>query len=86
MHETGQEVAKSGVYRVVHREHRLPSEVVLIAGNKFPRCGKCSRSVKFEFERAAPSYVSRTNVIVHELSARQRDEQEDDLGGGSMAA
>lgn len=72
MHETGQEVPNSGIYRVLHSQHRLPEEVVLIAGNKFPRCGKCANAVKFELAKPAPHFGA-TNVVVHELSAYDRE-------------
>ena len=72
MQETGQEVPSSGIYRVVHSEHKLPSEVVLIAGNRFPRCGKCANAVEFELVKAAPHFGA-TNVVVHEISARERE-------------
>jgi hypothetical protein len=81
--QTGQEVPVSGIYQVKHKAHRLPHEVVLIAGNKFPRCGKCASAVEFELVKAAPYAKPRSNVIVHELSAREPD---DDSDGGSMAA
>ena len=71
MNETGQEVQISGIYRVFHVEHRLPGEVVLIAGNKFPRCGKCSEPVRFELVKKTPQLGNRINVVVHELSARE---------------
>lgn len=75
MQETGQEVPKSGVYRVVHAEHRLPREVVLIAGNKFPRCGKCAIVVSFELIRTLPSGTEQSNVVVHEMTARDRTDR-----------
>ena len=72
MHQTGQEIQASGIYRVSHGEHRLPSEVELIAGNRFPRCGKCGNPVTFELLRDAPSPLKRSNVVVHEMTARER--------------
>jgi len=71
MHETGQEVPSSGIYRVVHAEHKLPSEVMLIAGNRFPRCGKCANAVRFELVKTSP-HVSGTNVVVHQISVREK--------------
>jgi hypothetical protein len=84
MHATDQEVPQSGIYRVKHEAHRLPREVVLIAGNKFPRCGKCSREVRFELVKATPYMSSRANVIVHEISAKDRDDG--GSNGGSRVA
>jgi hypothetical protein len=71
MHETGQEVPSSGIYRVVHAEHKLPTEVMLIAGNRFPRCGKCANAVRFELVKQAP-HLGSTNVVVHEISVREK--------------
>jgi hypothetical protein len=42
----------TGVYRVVHGQHRLPSEVTLVQGHTFPGCSKCRASVRFEFLRS----------------------------------
>ena len=73
MNVTGQEVPSSGIYRVFHGEHRLPKELVLIAGNKFPRCGKCSNAVRFELVKTSPRLGRHSNVVVHEISARDEE-------------
>ena len=44
---TGATVPSSGIYQVVHKEHRLPEEVILIGGAQFPRCSKCDGLVMF---------------------------------------
>jgi uncharacterized membrane protein len=49
---------ESGVYRVVHAQHRLPHEVVVLRGDRFPRCAKCTGAVSFELFYAAPFVVS----------------------------
>ncbi len=67
MYSTGQTVPESGIYRVVHAEHRLPHEVTLLRGEEFPRCCKCSGSVSFEVVRLAPQLTSRNRVILYEL-------------------
>ncbi len=73
MYQTGQEVPASGIYRVVHRQHRLSHEVILIAGQKFPSCGRCSGEVRFELAKSAPYLSARYNVMVEELSAREEE-------------
>lgn len=46
-----QGISESGVYRVHHDQHGLPSEVTLRAGQSFPTCSKCSEPVRFELVR-----------------------------------
>lgn len=53
MHRTGEEISESGIYRVHHGQHRLPHEVTLLSGKRFPRCSKCGEEVRFELLRAA---------------------------------
>jgi hypothetical protein len=50
---TGAQIPESGIYRVIHKAHRLPHEVTLVWGQAFPRCAKCRDAVKFELIRAA---------------------------------
>lgn len=50
--QSQERVPASGVYRVAHGEHRLPSEVTLLQGNRFPRCSACAADVRFRFLRA----------------------------------
>lgn len=45
-------VMATGVYRVIHTQHRLPSEVTLVQGHTFPGCAKCRAGVRFEFLRS----------------------------------
>lgn len=47
-HLTGEVIPASGIYRVHHDAHRLPHEVTLIEGYKFPRCQRCTTEVEFE--------------------------------------
>jgi ribosomal protein S12 len=52
----GQDVATSGVYRVVHAGHNdQDTDCVLIRGQKFPRCAKCDYGVHYTLIHAAPS-------------------------------
>lgn len=43
-----EQVPVSGVYRVVHNEHRPEHLVCAVAGDVFPRCRKCGISVRFK--------------------------------------
>ncbi|HEU5450724.1 MAG TPA: hypothetical protein VFU76_02005 [Terriglobales bacterium] len=48
----GDVAAVSGVYRVVHRGHRADHRVMIIKGDEFPRCRRCSRDVTYELIEA----------------------------------
>jgi hypothetical protein len=50
----GEKILESGIYRVVHSNHRLPHEVTLLRDQLFPRCSRCEDSVYFELLRSAP--------------------------------
>ncbi|HZR28491.1 MAG TPA: hypothetical protein VFA71_06895 [Terriglobales bacterium] len=50
-HKTGLKVPQNGIYRVYHREHRLPHEVTLLAEEAFPCCAQCGNAVTFELVR-----------------------------------
>ena len=52
--QTHELVPESGIYKVIHKEHRLPHEVTLLHGQKFPPCAKCHEAVRFQLLRAAP--------------------------------
>src|SRR5205807_3656405 len=48
---SGEAVATSGIYRVVHYQHRLAHEVTLLQGGIFPPCMRCGTQVLFELLR-----------------------------------
>jgi hypothetical protein len=83
---TGETVRKSGTYRVLHSEHRLPSEVTLMEGHVFPDCEKCSSLVKFQFLRAATNAIlqsgqERFRVIVHSLPVLDDEDESESKAG-----
>jgi hypothetical protein len=47
----GQRIPASGIYRVIHAQHRLPQEVKLVKGEVFPRCMECGEVVRFRMVR-----------------------------------
>ncbi len=51
----GERVPESGVYLVVHREHRPSHEATLVAGKPFPACARCGMGVRFRLLRNASS-------------------------------
>lgn len=68
---TGERITRSGIYRVIHRKHRLPHEVTLLRDQVFPRCAKCHDQVKFLLVRGArlPEIESEfsTHIYLYEL-------------------
>jgi hypothetical protein len=64
---TGAVVPETGMYRVVHAAHRLPHEMVLMKGERFPRCCKCSGAVLFDLVHAAPDLYRHFVHKIYEL-------------------
>lgn len=68
---TGETIRESGIYRVHHKEHRLPHEVTLLQGQQFPRCARCDDGVSFELVMAAPANFApsndQTRICLYEL-------------------
>ena len=54
----GDVAIETGVYRVSHTQHRLPHEAVILRGDRFPRCAKCTGAVSFALFYSAPFVVS----------------------------
>jgi hypothetical protein len=53
-YKPGDEVPKSGIYKVVHdNKHAEEHEVTCIIGKKFSPCNHCSNGVRFTLVRAA---------------------------------
>ena len=72
----GDKILESGIYRVYHRNHRLPHEVTLLRDQLFPKCVKCEDSVYFELVRSAPDItLAPFKVALYALPAN--DEEED---------
>ena len=72
----GDKIPESGIYRVVHRDHRLPHEVTLLRDQLFPKCTRCEHSVYFELVRSAPDItLAPFKVALYALPVA--DEEED---------
>jgi hypothetical protein len=73
---TGEPIPESGIYRVIHKAHRVPHEVTLLAGQNFPRCSKCKDAVLFELIKAATELLHEHGFRVHlyELPVEECDE------------
>jgi len=39
--------SQSGIYQVIHREHRAPHRALVRVGDTFPRCKGCGEAVRF---------------------------------------
>jgi hypothetical protein len=70
-------IPASGIYRVLHAQHRLPHEVTLIAGQTFPPCSKCHNEVRFELVRVLPELARERRGSVSLYSLPVLDEEED---------
>lgn len=72
--ETGAVIPETGTYRVIHPAHRLPAEVTLVKGEKFPRCAKCADAVRFTLIQATPGKFIDQPMAVYELPELDEDE------------
>jgi hypothetical protein len=43
----GQRAHTSGIYNVVHYDHRADHEVIVMRGEEFPACRTCGQEVRF---------------------------------------
>jgi len=70
---TGEIIPQSGIYQVIHTEHRLPHEVTLLRSNPFPTCAQCGNSVSFKLLRGVTvdSFAIILNAIP-EMTDSQR--------------
>jgi hypothetical protein len=47
-YKPGETIPKTGIYMVLHRDHRKPHEASLRAGDIFPICRHCAAQVRFK--------------------------------------
>src|SRR3954467_9766740 len=47
-YKPGQPVPETGVYRVIHHQHRPEHDATLFRDEQFPPCGRCGEDVRFE--------------------------------------
>jgi len=69
LYKSADTIPESGIYRVVHAQHRLPHEVTLIGGQTFPPCAQCHEDVRFELVRELPELARerRGHVSLYSL-------------------
>lgn len=70
---TGDLVPQSGIYQVVHGEHRLPHEVTLLRANPFPPCAQCGNKVSFKLLRGVT--VDRFAITLNAIPELQGEAQ-----------
>lgn len=76
-HSSGETVPISGIYSVVHREHRLPHEVTLLEGQRFPACSKCGVEVRFAIARPVDgTQDTRGRILLYKLTELGADSPE----------
>ena len=51
--QPGETVPKSGVYTVLHYQHRLQHPATIFKGDRFPQCTRCGTAVRFVLARSA---------------------------------
>lgn len=73
--ETGDSAPEAGIYLVVHSAHRLPHEVVVSKGQKFPKCQKCGDAVLFELLHTASDLFPQRIKFIYELPVIEEDEE-----------
>jgi hypothetical protein len=56
---TGAVIPSTGIYRVIHRAHRLPHEATLFKGETFPKCQKCGYAAKMVSPIAQAIFTGR---------------------------
>src|ERR1041385_8392795 len=84
LYKTDAMIPESGIYRVIHAAHRLPHEVTLLKGEKFPKCQKCSDAVTFQLLRplryGSAVKDSAWRVTLYELPVVEADRPSSKVG------
>jgi hypothetical protein len=75
--KSGDTIPESGLYKVLHSQHRLPHQVTLVAGQAFPPCGKCRDEVRFELVRILPALARERRGSVSLYSLPVLEDEED---------
>jgi hypothetical protein len=73
---TGEAIPESGIYRVIHSEHRLPHEVTLLRDEIFPKCAKCQDFVTFELLRGVVLVETLENQMIRLYELPEMDEEQ----------
>ncbi len=73
-YHTGDPVPDSGIYRVLHSQHRLPHAVTICKDETFPRCAKCADKVRFELIHGIECPFSYEPVHIFELHPQDEEQ------------
>jgi hypothetical protein len=63
-YSAGQWAPQTGIYRVIHYQHRLPHKVVMREGQRFPACNTCGKRVSFRLSSTAEPLISDRDFVV----------------------
>ena len=74
---TGEAAPVTGTYRVIHPEHKLPLEVTVRSGHRFPRCAKCAVAVSFELLRPSQGALPGGMMTLNMLPVLDADEDDE---------
>jgi hypothetical protein len=58
----GDAVPQSGIYRVLHKNHRAAHENSFLAGQRFPQCRICRQEVRFDLIQGEQGRAGRSKV------------------------
>ena len=78
LYKTGEEIPASGVYRVTHSAHRLPHEVMLLRGERFPKCQQCSDTVTFRLLRTVQEITRQEKCLIFNVTLYELPVLDDD--------
>jgi hypothetical protein len=70
----GERIPESGVYLVVHQQHRPTHEATLVAGKPFPVCARCGMDVRFRLLRNASSIEKDPDFRAEKGAAEPADD------------
>jgi hypothetical protein len=77
-YETGEFAPETGIYLVVHSAHRLPHEVIVVQGQRFPKCQRCGNAVLFELLHSAPDLFRHKIPFTYDLPVLDDAEVDDE--------
>ncbi len=71
-YKPGEIVPTSGIYTVVHHDHRPPHDVIVVRGEEFPTCRFCKTDVRFHPARLLPHMTHDFDLAGPEARALKR--------------
>ena len=68
--QPGETVPESGVYTVLHEQHREKHSATIFKGDRFPQCARCGNEVRFMLSR--PAALISEDADFHQPPAGRR--------------